>query len=98
MAALFLLVKANGAKLWRYRYKLAGKENLYALGEYSRAPAGESEGQRAQRIAAGYLTLAEARIERDRAVDWWRRAFILRTIARTSGSAISRRARPASKN
>lgn len=64
---LFLLVKANGAKLWRYRYKLAGKENLYALGEYSRAPAGESEEQRSQRIAAGFLTLAEARIERDRA-------------------------------
>lgn len=64
---LFLLVKANGTKAWRYRYKLAGKENLYAMGEYGRAPAGESEEQRAQRIAAGLLTLAEARIERDRA-------------------------------
>lgn len=64
---LFLLVKSGGSKLWRYRYKLAGKENTFALGEYTRAPDGESEAQRAQRIAAGFLTLAEARTERDRA-------------------------------
>lgn len=64
---LFLLVKSGGSKLWRYRYKLAAKENTFALGEYTRAPDGESKEQRAQRIAAGFLTLAEARIERDRA-------------------------------
>lgn len=31
---LYLEVKSNGSKLWRYRYKIDGKENLYAVGEY----------------------------------------------------------------
>lgn len=31
---LYLEVKVNGSKLWRYRYKIAGKENLFAVGEY----------------------------------------------------------------
>ncbi len=31
---LYLEVKPNGSKLWRYRYKIDGKENLYAVGEY----------------------------------------------------------------
>lgn len=31
---LYLEVKPNGSKLWRYRYKIGGKENLYAIGEY----------------------------------------------------------------
>ena len=32
--ALLLLVSPSGSKLWRYRYRLAGAENLYAIGEY----------------------------------------------------------------
>ncbi len=31
---LYLEVKPNGSKLWRYRYKIDGKENLFAVGEY----------------------------------------------------------------
>lgn len=31
---LYLEVKPNGSKLWRYRYRIAGKENLYAIGDY----------------------------------------------------------------
>ncbi len=31
---LYLEIKPNGSKLWRYRYRIAGKENLFALGEY----------------------------------------------------------------
>lgn len=31
---LYLEVKPNGSKLWRYRYRIAGKENLFAVGEY----------------------------------------------------------------
>lgn len=27
-------VKPNGSKLWRYRYRIAGRENLYAIGDY----------------------------------------------------------------
>jgi hypothetical protein len=31
---LFLLVNAGGSKLWRWRYRFDGKEELMALGEY----------------------------------------------------------------
>jgi integrase len=33
-AGLYLEVRPTGAKLWRYRYRIAGKENLYAVGGY----------------------------------------------------------------
>jgi integrase len=31
---LYLLVNPSGSKLWRYKYRIAGKENLFAIGEY----------------------------------------------------------------
>jgi len=31
---LHLEVRPNGSRLWRYRYKINGKENLFALGDY----------------------------------------------------------------
>lgn len=31
---LYLEVRPTGAKLWRYRYRIGGKENVFALGEY----------------------------------------------------------------
>lgn len=31
---LYLLVKASGAKLWRQRYTLHGRENMLGLGAY----------------------------------------------------------------
>lgn len=31
---LFLEVRPNGSKLWRYRYEIAGRENMLALGDY----------------------------------------------------------------
>ncbi|MBM7456868.1 integrase [Oceanisphaera litoralis] len=31
---LYLEVRPSGAKLWRYRYRIAGKENVFAIGEY----------------------------------------------------------------
>jgi integrase len=33
-AGLYLEVRTSGTKLWRYRYRIAGKENLFAIGEY----------------------------------------------------------------
>ncbi|WP_347879526.1 Arm DNA-binding domain-containing protein [Burkholderia sp. BCC0397] len=30
----YLGVRPSGAKLWRYRYRIAGKENLFAIDEY----------------------------------------------------------------
>lgn len=31
---LYLLVKKNGARYWRLKYRIAGKEKLLALGVY----------------------------------------------------------------
>ncbi|MGB5855275.1 MAG: integrase arm-type DNA-binding domain-containing protein [Oceanisphaera sp.] len=31
---LYLEVRTSGAKLWRYRYRIAGKENIFAIGSY----------------------------------------------------------------
>ena len=63
---LYLEVRKTGAKLWRYRYRIAGKENVFALGEHCQAPAGETDAEASLRKASGRLTLAEARQERDR--------------------------------
>lgn len=63
---LHVEIRPTGAKLWRYRYRIAGKENLYALGEYGQAPAGETAKQSEARRAGGVFTLTEARAERER--------------------------------
>ena len=31
---LYIKVKPNGSKLWRYRYRIAGKDKVVAIGEY----------------------------------------------------------------
>ena len=31
---MFLMIKPNGSKLWRYRYRLNGKQKPYAIGSY----------------------------------------------------------------
>jgi integrase len=66
-AGLHLEVRPSGARLWRLRYRIAGKENLFALGEYVQPPDGESRKETEHRIQSGRLTLAEARQERDKA-------------------------------
>jgi integrase len=52
---LYLEVRPTGAKLWRYRYRITGKENVFALGEYfnDKRP--------------GHLSLEGARRKRDEA-------------------------------
>lgn len=32
--SLFLFVQPNGSKLWRYRYRIGGKSQIYAVGKY----------------------------------------------------------------
>lgn len=64
---LYVEVRPSRAKLWRYRYRIAGKENLFALGEYVQAPNAETEAETYARVSGGRLTLAEARTERDKA-------------------------------
>lgn len=64
---LYLEVKPNGVRSWRYRFELGGKESVYAIGDYAPAQAGETEEQTKARRAGGRLTLAEAREERIKA-------------------------------
>lgn len=66
-AGLHVEVRPSGARLWRLRYRIAGRENTFALGEYVQAPAGESKKETEQRVQSGRLTLAEARQQRDKA-------------------------------
>jgi hypothetical protein len=66
-------VSPAGGRYWRYRYRLDGKENIFAAGEWCSAPYGETIEHAAKRGASGRLTLAEARIER---VKW--RAMVVR--------------------
>lgn len=68
---LYLEVKPNGVKAWRYRFKLACegviKESVFAIGDYTSAPNGESPEEAKARRAGGRFTLAEAREERIKA-------------------------------
>lgn len=68
---LYLEVKPNGAKVWRYRFETVSegrrKESVFTIGDYTSAPAGEREDAAAARRASGAFTLAEARAEREKA-------------------------------
>ena len=70
---LALEVSTAGGRYWRYRYRLDGRENIFAAGEWCSAPYGETVEQAEKRRASGRLTLAEARIER---VKW--RAMVVK--------------------
>lgn len=72
---LYLEIKPTDAKLWRYRYRIDGKENVFAAGEYAAAPDGETAEQAEARCNGGRLTLAEARVRRE---EW--RALVKRGI------------------
>lgn len=67
---LYLEVRPTGGKFWRFRYEVvaSGKrlERLYSLGDFTLPPRVESEGEAQARRQGRRLTLAEARMERDR--------------------------------
>jgi len=58
---LSLEISPSGNRFWRYRYRINGKENLFAAGEWCQAPIGETPEQAADRQQGGRMTLAEAR-------------------------------------
>lgn len=68
---LYLEVKPNGVKAWRYRFELREgedvKESLFAVGDYVVAPRSETPEEAQARRAGGSFTLAEAREERVKA-------------------------------
>lgn len=42
---LYVEVRPTGTKLWRYRYRIAGKENVFALGDYPSIGLSEARAQ-----------------------------------------------------
>ena len=53
---LHLLVRSSGGKLWRFRYRFAGRENMLALGSFpavSLASARDRRDEAKKLIAAG---------------------------------------------
>lgn len=68
---LYLEVKPNGTKTWRYRFELSDgekrNEGTFTIGEYGVSPAGEAPEQGRSRRDGGVFTLAEAREERAKA-------------------------------
>lgn len=43
---LYLLIKPTGTKLWRYRYRIDGRENVYAIGQYPDISLAQARGDR----------------------------------------------------
>lgn len=43
---LYLEIRPTGAKLWRYRYRIAGKESLFTLGTYPKMSLADARTQR----------------------------------------------------
>lgn len=68
---LYLEIKPNGVKAWRYRFELRegdiAKESIFAIGDYAIAPSGESPEEGQARRGGRRFTLAEARDERIKA-------------------------------
>lgn len=76
---LFLLISPSGGKLWRLKYRFAGKEKLISLGQYPDVPlaaAREKRDAARKLVAAGVDPSAQRRIER--------------TAAETSFEAVAR--------
>ena len=68
---LYLEVKPNGTRAWRYRFELRTegqiKEGVFAIGDYVTPPTAESPEDAKSRRAGRNYTLAEAREERAKA-------------------------------
>ncbi len=68
---LYLEIKPNGVKAWRYRFELregdVTKESIFAIGDYAIVPSGESPEEAQARRGGRRFTLAEARDERIKA-------------------------------
>lgn len=68
---LYLEIKPNGVKAWRYRFELhageVAKESIFAIGDYALAPNGETQEEGQARRGGRRFTLAEARDERIKA-------------------------------
>lgn len=64
---LYLEVKPNGVKAWRYRFELEKKESVFAIGNYFPPKLGETDEDASLRRAGRTFTLSEARNEHAKA-------------------------------
>lgn len=68
---LYLLIKPNGSKHWRYKYRYLGKEKLMALGPYpliSLQEAREGRDDAKKLLASGTDPMAQKRVGKSKAV------------------------------
>lgn len=65
---LFLDIRPNGSKLWRLKYRLAGKEKLYAIGSYPAISISEAriERDKARKLIANGIDPVHDRKENER--------------------------------
>jgi len=66
---LHLLVQPNGSKLWRFRYRFAGRENMLTLGAYptvSLASARQKRDDARRQLADGADPRRQAETRQDR--------------------------------
>lgn len=54
---LYLEVKPNGKKAWRYRFKLNGKSSMFALGEYPAIKLAEAPRNASKRASRSRMEL-----------------------------------------
>ena len=65
---LVLVIQPSGARLWRYRYRIAGKENMFAIGAYPEISLKEARERRdeARRLLNDLSSRASDEGHRDR--------------------------------
>lgn len=59
---LYLEVKPNGKKAWRYRFKLNGKSSMFALGEYLTVNLPKLARNASKRVSKSQMELAQHRL------------------------------------
>lgn len=59
---LYLEVKPNGKKAWRYRFKLNGKSSMFALGEYPTVKLAEAHENASKRESRSRMELAQHKL------------------------------------
>ena len=69
---LYLLVRANGARLWRFKYRIEGREKLISFGQYPDVPlkaARERRDEARRLLAASVDPSAKRKAERNACAD-----------------------------
>jgi Arm domain-containing DNA-binding protein/integrase-like protein len=67
-AGLYLLIEPNGSKLWRFRYRFAGRENMLTFGPYPAVSLGDAREKRdmARKLLAAGANPSEKRKQEKR--------------------------------